>query len=89
MIFPYATVPSCSQLICPGWLLIFRDSLHLRKRNQLVLSGDRCMRDPGRTTLRDKGHEVRLWIACDAKTKVIAEMQLGPHTSLMVTTIGM
>jgi hypothetical protein len=52
-------------------------------------AGDRRMRDPGRTTLRNTGQEVWIWIACDAKTKVIAAVQMGPRTSRMVTTIGM
>ncbi len=36
--------------------------------------------DELRTTLRDKGQEVWVWIACDAQTKVIAAVQMGPRT---------
>jgi IS1 family transposase/transposase-like protein len=39
--------------------------------------------DELRTTLRDKGHEVWIWIALDAKTKVIASAHLGPRTQAM------
>jgi IS1 family transposase len=41
---------------------------------------DRRMRDPGRTTLRGKGHEVWRWLARDARTKLIAAAELGPRT---------
>jgi IS1 family transposase len=39
--------------------------------------------DELRTTLRDKGHEVWIWIACDARTKVIAAVQFGPRTQVL------
>jgi IS1 family transposase len=40
--------------------------------------------DELRTTLRDKSQEVWIWIACDAQTKVIASVQLGPRTQVLV-----
>lgn len=36
--------------------------------------------DELRTTLRNKGQEVWLWLALDAQTKMIAAAQLGPRT---------
>jgi IS1 family transposase len=39
--------------------------------------------DELRTTLRDKGQEVWIWIACDAKTEVIAAVQMGPRTQAL------
>jgi IS1 family transposase len=39
--------------------------------------------DEMRTTLRDKGQEVWIWIAFDAKTKVIASLQMGPRTQVL------
>jgi IS1 family transposase/transposase-like protein len=39
--------------------------------------------DELRTTLRDKGQEVWIGIACDAKTKVIASVPLGPRTQVL------
>lgn len=38
--------------------------------------------DELRTTLRDKGHEVWIWLALDARTKVIAGVQFGPRTQV-------
>jgi IS1 family transposase len=39
--------------------------------------------DELRTTLRDKGHEVWVWVALDARTKVIAAVQFGPRTQVL------
>lgn len=39
--------------------------------------------DEIRTTLRDKGREVWIWIAFDAKTKVIASAHMGPRTQVL------
>lgn len=36
--------------------------------------------DELRTTLRNTGHEVWLWVAFDAKTKIIAAVQMGSRT---------
>jgi IS1 family transposase/transposase-like protein len=36
--------------------------------------------DELRTTLRHRGHEVWVWLALDAKSKVIAAVQFGPRT---------
>ncbi len=39
--------------------------------------------DELRTTLRNKGHEVWIWDACDAQTKIIAAAHMGPRTQLL------
>jgi len=36
--------------------------------------------DELRTTLRNRGQEVWLWLALDARTKIIAAVELGPRT---------
>jgi IS1 family transposase len=43
--------------------------------------------DELRTTLRNKGQEVWMWIACDAKTKVIAAVQFGPRTQVLAHSL--
>ncbi len=39
--------------------------------------------DELRTTLRDKGREVWVWVALDAKTKIIAAVQFGPRSQAL------
>ena len=54
------------------------ERLHAQKMHHLHLG--HVQLDELRTTLRNKGHEVWLWLALDARTKLIAAARLGPRT---------
>jgi IS1 family transposase len=53
------------------------ERLHIRFFRNLQLL--QVQLDELRTTLRDKGHEVWIWIVYDAKTKVIGSVHMGPR----------
>lgn len=65
-------------LVCAG---THAEHLHGRLFRNLQLL--EVQLDELRTTLRDKGHEVWIWIACDAQTKVMAAVQVGPRTQIL------
>jgi IS1 family transposase/transposase-like protein len=54
------------------------EQLHAHKLRGLHLG--HVQLDELRTTLRNKGQEVWLWLALDARTKLIAAAELGPRT---------
>jgi IS1 family transposase len=63
------------------WLC--RAGMHSERLHQhavQALSFEHVQLDELRTSLRKKGREVWLWLALDAKTKLIAAAQLGPRT---------
>ena len=55
--------------------------LHAQKLRGLQLG--HVQLDELRTTLRNKGQEVWLWLALDARTKLIAAAELGPRTQAL------
>lgn len=57
------------------------EHLHAQKLRNLQLT--HVQLDELRTTLRNKGSEVWLWLALDARTKLIAAAKLGPRTHAM------